>query len=155
VVTVDYNTLLDGLRDAGNLPTFLPGVGHSTDGDYLDPGTLRRLACDADLIPIVLGGGSEPLDVGRAKRLFTGGLRTAITHRDKHCTFPHCDRPPHWCDAHHVTPWWCGGATTLTNAALLCARHHTIVHRDLLTAQVTTTSVTWNPQPGLMPKQAA
>ncbi|MEO8850968.1 MAG: HNH endonuclease signature motif containing protein, partial [Allobranchiibius sp.] len=63
------------------------------------------------------------------------------------------DRPPGWCDAHHITPWWYGGATTLTNAALLCARHHTIVHRNLLTAQVTATSVTWNPQPGLMPRQ--
>ena len=111
------------------------------------------MACDADLIPVVLGGASEPLDVGRAKRLFTGGLRTAIIHRDRHCTFPGCDRPPDWCDAHHVKPWWAGGETTLTNAALLCARHHTIVHRDLLTATVTPTGVTWDTTPGLMPCQ--
>ncbi|MBO1753786.1 HNH endonuclease signature motif containing protein [Allobranchiibius sp. CTAmp26] len=161
LVTMDYSTLYEGLRDAGRLelgspdsgsaPTYLPGIGRTTDGDYLDGGTLRRLACDADLIPTVLGTDSEPLDVGRAKRLFTGGLRTAIIHRDQHCSFPGCDRPPDWCDAHHVTPWWAGGETTLTNAALLCARHHTIVHRDLLTAQVTTTGVTWDLTPGLMP----
>ena len=153
VVTLDYTTLFEGLREAGKLPTHLPGIGRTSDGDYLNAGTLRRLACDADLIPTVLGGPSEPLDVGRAKRLFTGGLRTAIIHRDKGCTFPDCDRPPDWCDAHHVTPWWCGGETTLNNAALLCARHHTIVHRDLLTAKVTTTGVTWSLQPGLMPRQ--
>ncbi|MBO1766090.1 HNH endonuclease signature motif containing protein [Allobranchiibius sp. GilTou38] len=162
LVTLDYNTLYEGLRDAGQLgqhgsdedgfaPTYLPGIGRTTDGDHLDAGTLRRLACDADLIPAVLGTESEPLDVGRAKRLFTGGLRTAIIHRDQHCTFPGCDRPPDWCDAHHVRPWWAGGETTLTNAALLCARHHTIVHRDLLTATVTKTGVTWDLTPGLMP----
>ncbi|UIJ33486.1 HNH endonuclease signature motif containing protein [Allobranchiibius sp. GilTou73] len=181
LITVDYATLYEGLREVGRLgqhgsdsgrftPTHVPGIGRTTDGEHLDAGTLRRLACDADLIPIVLGGESEPLDVGRAKRLFTGGLRTAIIHRDQHCTFPGCERPPDWCDAnltprssplrsdtsrgprdHHITPWWAGRQTTLTNAALLCARHHTIVHRDLLTAQVTPTGVTWDLTPGLMP----
>ncbi|UIJ34773.1 HNH endonuclease signature motif containing protein [Allobranchiibius sp. GilTou73] len=162
LVTLDYNTLYEGLREAGQLSehssagcgfasTYLPGIGRTTDGEHLDAGTLRRLACDADLIPVVLGGESEPLDVGRAKRLFTGGLRTAIIHRDQHCTFPGCDRPPDWCDAHHVRPWWAGGETRLTNAALLCARHHTIVHRDLLIATATPTGVTWNLTPGLMP----
>ncbi|NYJ73792.1 HNH endonuclease signature motif containing protein [Allobranchiibius huperziae] len=165
LVTLDYNTLYEGLRNAGRLddlsengsqetrsaPTYLPGIGRTTDGEHLDAGTLRRLACDADLIPVFLGGESEPLDVGRAKRLFTGGLRTAIIHRDQHCTFPGCDRPPDWCDAHHVRPWWAGGETRLTNAALLCARHHTIVHRDLLIATATPTGVTWNLTPGLMP----
>ncbi|UIJ33998.1 HNH endonuclease signature motif containing protein [Allobranchiibius sp. GilTou73] len=162
LVTMDYATLYEGLQKAGRLgqhtsdntelaPTYLPGIGRTTDGEHLDAGTLRRMACDADLIPVVLGTDSEPLDVGRAKRLFTGGLRTAIIHRDQHCTFPGCDRPPDWCDAHHVRPWWAGGETTLTNAALLCARHHTIVHRDLLTATVTPTGVTWDLTPGLMP----
>ena len=163
VVTLDYNTLLAGLHNSSHLgqsgaitgPTYLPGVGRTADGDYLDAGTLRRLACDADLIPMVLGGASEPLDVGRAKRLFTGGLRAAIVHRDRGCTFPGCDRPPDFCDAHHVDPWWTGGETTLTNAALLCARHHTIVHRDLLTADVTATGVSWDLTPGLMPAQRA
>ncbi|MBO1754683.1 HNH endonuclease signature motif containing protein [Allobranchiibius sp. CTAmp26] len=167
LVTMDYATLYEGLRNAGRLhqdsqlgshdsqsgPTYLPGIGRTTDGDYLDAGTLRRLACDADLIPAVLGTDSESLDAGRARRLFTGGLRTAIIHRDQHCTFPGCDRPPDWCDAHHVTPWWAGGETTLQNAALLCARHHTIVHRDLLTAKVTTTGVIWDLTPGLMPSR--
>ena len=162
LITLDYNTLYEGLRKAGRVsqhdsdttgpaPAYLPGVGRTTGGDYLDAGTLRRLACDADLIPAVLGTESEPLDVGRARRLFTGGLRTAIIHRDQGCTFPGCDRPPDWCDAHHVIPWWAGGHTTLTNAALLCARHHTVVHRDLLTATVSTTGVTWDLTPGLMP----
>ncbi|NYJ74391.1 hypothetical protein HNR15_001354 [Allobranchiibius huperziae] len=149
VITLDHQTLIDQLTTAGHLP----GIGRTINGDLLDAGTLRRLACDANVIPMVLGGESEALDVGRTRRLFTGGLRTAIIHRDRHCTFPGCDRPPDWCDAHHITPWWAGGQTTLSNAALLCARHHTIVHRDLLTATVTTTGVTWDLTPGLMPQR--
>lgn len=101
VITMDYNTLFAGLQATGAIdpdgnpdPTFLPGVGRTADGGL--PGTLRRHACGADLIPMVLGGDSEPLDVGRAKRLFTGALRTAIIQRDRGCTFPDCDRqsPP-------------------------------------------------------------
>ncbi|XAS77053.1 DUF222 domain-containing protein [Dermatophilaceae bacterium Sec6.4] len=163
VVTLDYDTLLARLQGTGLLdvadhasaPTYLAGVGRTTDGQLLDAGTLRRLACDADLIPMVLGGASQPLDVGRAKRLFTGGLRAAIIHRDQGCTFPDCDRPPDWCDAHHVNPWWSGGETSLANAALLCARHHTIVHRDLLSAHLEAEGVTWNRTPGLMPNTAS
>ena len=149
IITLDHHTLINQLTAAGHLP----GIGRTITGDLLDAGTLRRMACDADLIPMVLGGQSEPLDVGRTRRLFTGGLRTAIIHRDQHCTFPGCDRPPDWCDAHHLTPWWAGGHTNLQNAALLCARHHTIVHRDLLTATVSNTGVTWNLTPGRMPQR--
>ena len=163
IITLDHQTLIDQLEAAGRLgstagkgdsPRPLPGIGRTITGDLLDAGTLRRMACDADIIPAVLGGQSKPLDVGRTKRLFTGGLRTAIIHRDQHCTFPGCDRPPDWCDAHHATPWWAGGHTNLQNAELLCARHHTIVHRDLLTTTVTTAGVTWEPTPGLMPQRS-
>jgi hypothetical protein len=102
------------------------------------------MACDAEVIPIVLGAESDPLDVGRQERLFTKGLRTAVVHRDKHCTFPRCERPPTWTRVHHVTHWLDGGTTSLLNAALLCEKHHLIVHRDNLTATVTTTGVTWH-----------
>ncbi len=150
VVTVDYQTLIGELAETGQLP----GLGQSISGDLIDAGTARRLACDADILPVVLSGDSEPLDVGRTRRLFTGGLRTAVILRDQGCTFPGCGRPPDWCDVHHVIPWWAGGVTTMSNAALLCARHHTIVHRDLLLADVAATGVTWDPTPGRMPNRA-
>ncbi len=102
------------------------------------------MACDAQIIPVVLGGDSEPLDLGRARRLFTRGQRLALTLRDKGCSYPGCSIPPTWCDAHHVTHWANGGPTDLSNAALLCPRHHTHVHDRDLTATVTTTGVTWH-----------
>ncbi|WP_158607741.1 HNH endonuclease signature motif containing protein, partial [Flexivirga caeni] len=90
-----------------NLEALAGGVGHArvvATGDALDAGAARRLACDAQVIPIVLGARSEPLDVGRKERLVTKGLRTAVITRDHGCTFPGCDRPPGMCEVHHVNP---------------------------------------------------
>ena len=117
-----------------------------------------RLACDADLGRIVdvpdaatvahllgpdgplaalrdtplgrrlLEAPSQPLDVGRRQRLFTPAQRRAIAARDGSCRFPGCDRPPEWCDVHHLDPWEAGGPTDLANGLLLCAHHHTVVH---------------------------
>lgn len=124
-VTVPLSVLTDAV-----------GAATTLTGDVLDPGAARRLACDADIIPAVLGGPSEPLDVGRRQRLVTKGIRAAVTLRDQGCTFPGCDRPPHMCEIHHVQPWWLGGSTSVTNSAMLCSRHHQTVHRHGYTATV-------------------
>lgn len=131
------------------------GAALTSTGDALDIGAARRLACDTDLIPAVLGTDSEPLDVGRSKRLVTGGLRTAVILRDRGCTFPGCDRPPQFCEAHHVRPWWAGGSTSLRNSALLCSRHHQTVHRHGYTAAVSADAVTWDLTPGRINDQWA
>jgi hypothetical protein len=121
------------------------GAGTSLlTGQLLAPETLRRFACDATIIPIVLGTDSEVLDVGRARRLFTPGILRAMWLRDKGCTIPGCTAPPHWADAHHLIHWIDGGQTTLTNGALLCGRHHTIAHQRGWTATATTNQVTWH-----------
>jgi hypothetical protein len=93
------------------------------------PDTLaRRIACDAALMRIVMAGSSEPLDVGRRTAVVSPALRRAVIARDRHCRFPGCDRPPPWCDAHHVRHWADGGPTSLENLLLLCRRHHRMVH---------------------------
>jgi Domain of unknown function (DUF222)/HNH endonuclease len=91
--------------------------------------TARRLACDAAIMRIVLSARSEPLDVGRRTSVVPPSLRRAVVVRDGGCRFPGCDRPPPWCDAHHVDHWADGGATSLANLLLLCRRHHRLVHR--------------------------
>ncbi|GAA2158647.1 uncharacterized protein DUF222 [Humibacillus xanthopallidus] len=120
------------------------GTGTTLSGDVLSPGVVRRMACDAQIIPLVLGGDSKPLDVARRRRLFTRSQRLALAVRDKGCSWEGCTMPPSWCDAHHVTHWASGGPTNLLNAALLCPRHHTVVHDRILTATVTDTGVTWH-----------
>ncbi|GGM88284.1 hypothetical protein GCM10009721_11630 [Terrabacter tumescens] len=113
-------------------------------GDVLSPAVVRRMACDAEIIPMVLGSDGEPLDVGRRRRLFTRGQRLALGARDKGCSWTGCTVPAGWCDAHHVVHWRHGGRTSLLNAALLCPKHHTEVHDRELTATVTPLGVTWH-----------
>jgi hypothetical protein len=107
-------------------------VGGTQAGTLLAPETVRRLACDATLIPLVLGVDREILDWGRAKRLFTPAQTKRLWLRDGGCTYPGCDAPPQWCDAHHLVHWADGGSTDLANAGLLCDRHHQLVHRRRL-----------------------
>jgi hypothetical protein len=106
----------------------LLGTGLLPDGQRLSAATARRLACDARIVPIVLGGASQILDAGRGRRLAHGVLRRALAVRDGGCAFPACDRPARWCDAHHLRPWSDGGATDLDNLVLLCRHHHRQLH---------------------------
>jgi hypothetical protein len=125
---------------SGRIAPEMPGgavtLGSLAAGELIDPASARRIACDAGIIPVVLGRDGEILDQGRAVRLFTPGQVRALWRRDQHCTFPGCDVPTAWCDAHHLIHWADGGSTDLSNAALLCARHHTIVHRDQLAGRI-------------------
>lgn len=85
----------------------------------------------------MLGSHGELLDLGTSVRLFTKAQTGALWLRDRHCNFPGCATPARWCDAHHVVHWADGGPIDLDNAALLCQRHHTIVHHDRLIARLT------------------
>ncbi|MCO8276743.1 HNH endonuclease [Actinoplanes sp. TRM 88003] len=104
------------------------GAATTDTGNRLSPETARRLACDARILPVVLGGAGQILDAGRTRRLAGGTLRRALHVRDGGCVFPHCDRPPRWTDAHHIVSWLDGGPTALDNLALLCREHHRLVH---------------------------
>ncbi|MET8355579.1 DUF222 domain-containing protein [Micromonospora sp. NPDC005171] len=125
VVTVSLDELVNGV-----------GAGTLETGTRLTPGAVRRLACDAGVLPAVLGGNSQVLDVGRQRRLFTGPLRRALVLRDGGCAFPGCDRPPRWCDGHHIRHWADGGVTALGNAVLLCGYHHRLIHSGDWTVRI-------------------
>jgi hypothetical protein len=103
-------------------------VGVLDTGQPLSVAAVRRLACDAEVLPCVLGSRSEILDVGRSQRLVTTALWLALVLRDRHCAFPGCSRLPIACDAHHIVHWVDGGPTSLDNLVLLCRSHHTMVH---------------------------
>jgi hypothetical protein len=131
------------------------GVGTFDNGGTVGPAVARRIACDAGIIPTVLGGNGQPLDVGRERRLFTGRLRGALVLRDNGCAFPDCDRPPRWCDGHHVIPWQSGGRTSLDNGVLLCGFHHREIHQpDSWTVHIATDGLpTFTPPPHIDPLQ--
>jgi 5-methylcytosine-specific restriction protein A len=99
-------------------------------GGELSAGQLRRMLCDAKIVPVVLGGDSQPLDVGREKRTATLAQRKAVTARDGGCAHPGCDRPAHRCQIHHVRSWLDGGGTDIDNLVMLCRGHHVMVHQS-------------------------
>ena len=89
--------------------------------------TARRLCCDAGILPVVLGGKGEVLDIGRASRDFSQAMRRgAWIQQGGRCAFPKCRR--RCVELHHVVWWSRGGTTSLDNAAWLCAFHHWLVH---------------------------
>ena len=104
--------------------------GDDLTGDRLSAAQARRLACTAKILPVVLGGDSLPLDLGRTRRLFNAPQRKAMLIRDRTCRAEGCDVPGTWCEAHHLHPWHAGGRTDIADGALLCSHHHHRVHDD-------------------------
>ena len=98
------------------------------DGSRMSAGQARRLACEAGIIPVVLGADSQPLDMGRMRQLFTKAQRIALGLRDGGCTARGCETSSSGCHAHHDDPWSRGGLTDLANGRLLCPRHHRLAH---------------------------
>jgi hypothetical protein len=119
VVTVPFDTLQDEV-----------GAATLDTGQELTPAEARRMACDAMILPAVLGGDSQVLDLGQSRRLITGALRRALVLRDGGCAFPGCDRPARWCHGHHIKAWAAGGPTSLDNSVLLCGAHHRLIHHS-------------------------
>lgn len=108
-----------------------PGKVRTGDGVVVPHDVARHLCCDAAFTPISIGHNGVPLlDAGREERRPNRAQRRALACRDGGCTFPGCDVPASWCDAHHVRPWGAGRLTDLSNLALLCRFHHGVTHRN-------------------------
>jgi hypothetical protein len=127
IVRVDLNSLQSGVGTGriDSIPT------------PVSAGTVRRMAADAHLIPVVLGSHSEVLDLGRKQRLFSRAQKLALAERDGGCAWTGCPHPPSYTEAHHIR-WWDidHGPTNLDNGILLCSTHHHRVHHDKWDIQV-------------------
>lgn len=88
------------------------------------------MCCEAGILPVVLGGESQVMDMGQERRLVTGAIRRALEVRDGGCIHPGCTVPANLCQAHHIRPWWDGGQTSLENLALVCRHHHALAESD-------------------------
>ena len=120
VVHVDLETLQHGLHTGGTCRTAL--------GADLPVETVRRMACEAEILPVVLDGRSVPIDVGRSKRLATVHQRRALEAIHPTCAIPDCEVIFDHCNVHHIEYWENGGATDLNNMIPLCSRHHHAAH---------------------------
>lgn len=124
-ITIDFDDLKRALDRSGG--DAKPGSLDATD-QPITAENVRRIACDCEVLPMVLDGDGLPLDVGRTKRTAPVHIRAALLQRDGVCAFPGCDRPPGTPDAHHIVSWVDGGATELSNMVMLCGHHHRTVH---------------------------
>jgi hypothetical protein len=121
-VTIDWQALLTGVG--------LGSIGAGGQDLPLDAGTIRRMACDAHILPVILGGPSGVLDIGRTSRTWTPTIRRAAALRDSGCTFPGCRAPIAFCELHHIQHWTRDhGPSSLFNSAHLCVRHHHLLHQ--------------------------
>jgi len=171
MATINYRDLLEGLGASEpqtnqtqanqSWASGAPGTAaHSTGGTgslmFTGPvtaSTVRKIACDAEIIPVLLGGEGRVLDIGRASRVFPPHIRKAITARDQGCSFPQCTIPAPWCEAHHVTYWSRGGSTGTDNGTLLCSHHHHLIHKEQWTIQMRSGIPWFIPPPHVDPGQ--
>jgi hypothetical protein len=118
VVTIDLDAITRAVGTAG-----------LSTGGSMTATEVRRLACTANILPAVLGGAGEILDLGRSRRLFSPAQRKALAIRDRRCRAEDCDIPAAWCEAHHAAePWSSGGRTDVQDGLLLCSFHHHRAH---------------------------
>jgi hypothetical protein len=117
LVKIDLDRLRDGLASAG-----------IDSGVNIAVSDARRLACGAGIVPVVLNGRSEVLDLGRTRRLHSEPQRRALALRHDTCAAQGCERPFAWCDIHHPHAWSDGGRTDLPNGLPLCGHHHRRAH---------------------------
>ncbi len=127
-VTMHVTVGLDVLRAEVAAGCGCGDAGVTDAGVALSASELRRLACDANVVPWVLGSQSQPLDVGRSVRVVSDAQRRALILRDIGCVYPGCTAPPNQCEAHHLKHWADNGPTDLANLALVCFRHHRHLH---------------------------
>ena len=92
--------------------------------------TVTRHGCDGGYVPILFDDDGQALNLGRSQRLHSARQRVAIAARDGGCLAPGCDRPPGWCEVHHITEFSRGGRTDLADGVLLCRYHHLLVHNN-------------------------
>jgi hypothetical protein len=90
--------------------------------------TIEREICDRGILPIHVDPAGHVVDLGRTQRLFTARQKIGLAVRDGGCRFIGCDRPPSWCEAHHINEWQHGGRTDLADGLLLCRHHHLLIH---------------------------
>ncbi|MFD3444059.1 DUF222 domain-containing protein [Microbacteriaceae bacterium 4G12] len=108
------------------------GEGHGSiqdTGEAVSIATIRREVCSTGTVAVVLDDDGQCVNVGREQRLFTARQRIGLAVRDGGCMWPGCDRPPSWCEAHHINQWKRDhGKTDIADGVLLCKHHHLLLH---------------------------
>ena len=134
----DVTAFIGARRPAAQLLVTLADLESGTGAAYFEDqtepvsaATAQRLVCESGVQPILFGTEGNVLDLGRELRLFTRRQRIALAARDGGCIWTGCDRPPSWCEAHHINEWRRDhGKTDVDDGVLLCKHHHLLLHNN-------------------------
>ncbi|GAA1405040.1 hypothetical protein AUR04nite_07330 [Glutamicibacter uratoxydans] len=113
-VILDYDKMLSCGRDFAVTASGIP----------IPAGEARALLCNAGIYPLVLGGASKILDLGRTQRLYSSAQARAIRTAYRGCGYPGCSMPAQRCELDHLDKWELGGRTDIGSAELFCTVHH-------------------------------
>jgi hypothetical protein len=129
------------------------GVVTTAHGGLISVRQALQIAAEADIVPVVVGDASGVLGYGLSRRTASIGQRRALAARDGGCSFPGCDRPPDWCETHHVIAWADGGRTDIENLTLLCGFHHREHHKRGWSCHMSNGIPHWRPPRWIDPIQ--
>ena len=142
-VFIDLATLLQGLHEHGICQTY--------DGIPIPMSEVRRLCCDANIIPYVLNGDGEVTDLGRSTRTVNRAQRRKLRAMHTTCVGHGCEVPFEQCEIHHIVFWRFDGESNIDNLAPVCSRHHHLAHEGGWTLSMTPDRiVTWTRPDGIV-----
>ena len=95
------------------------------DGVPLSEADVAAMMLAGRLRRVLLAPDGVVIDMGRTRRLFTGGAREAAMLTDPRCLWPGCERSTGQCETDHLLEWSRGGPTSPRNAGRAC-RHHNL-----------------------------
>jgi len=119
-ILIDATTLLHGIHDATVIDCGLP--------IELPLETIRRMACVAEVAPIIVGADGVKLNVGHTTRLATPAQRRALRAMYRTCAVPGCCVAWDQIVIHHVKYYRNRGPTDIDNLLPLCVKHHHCAH---------------------------
>lgn len=142
-ILIDLDTLLHGIHEHSVCETY--------DNMPIPVSAVRRLCCDAEIIPHVLDGQGEVTDLGRSTRTVNRAQRRRLRAMHKTCIGPDCDVPFEQCEIHHIVFWRFNGCSDIDNLAPVCRRHHHLAHEGGWTLTMTSDRiVTWTRPDGVI-----
>ncbi|WP_026818225.1 HNH endonuclease signature motif containing protein [Arthrobacter castelli] len=133
VTTMDQIRTIEDRR-TGRRTAVDPTDSHCAQIESISAGTLALMSCDALFERVVLDAKGALLDLGIPVRLASPAQKRALAVRDCGCIVPGCNRPPDWCECHHIIWHTHDGPTDTGNLGLGCGTHHRAFHAGLLEA---------------------
>jgi uncharacterized protein DUF222 len=132
-VIVDHQTLEEHLAHAAGGPKTTPDPSSferrrcETDtGVPLDPADVVAAVLIGQVRRVVFDSTGVVINLGRSRRVFTGGARDAVLLQHRRCLWPGCGLPARRSQIDHMNPWGPAtrGTTDPANGTPLCGRHN-------------------------------